>query len=266
MMLFSSFQNNDVILLHGVTGSGKTEIYIKLIEQALEQDQQVLYLLPEIALTKQIVERLQLVFGDKLGVYHSKYSDKERVEVWENIQNGRFKVIVGVRSSIFLPFDDLGLIIVDEEHDSSYKPFDPAPRYNAKDSAIVLAKLHHSNIILGSATPSVESYYQAKHGKYGLVELNKRYGDAQLPETHIINLNQEKRKNALKGLFSEYLLDAIKSAIENDEQVILFQNRRGYSPTVTCEVCNWIPKCNNCDISLTLHQYKRRNKLPLLRI
>ena len=254
--IIEKFQHKNTLLLHGITGSGKTEIYIKLIEHALEQEQQVLYLLPEIALTKQIVERLRAVFGDKLGVYHSKFSDTERVEVWENIQNGRFKVIVGVRSSIFLPFDDLGLIIVDEEHDSSYKQFDPAPRYNAKDTAIVLAKFHHANVLLGTATPSVESYYQAKHGKYELIELNNRYGSAHLPEIHVINLQEERRKNTLKGLFSHYLLESIKEAIKNGEQVILFQNRRGYSPTVTCEVCSWVPKCNNCDISLTLHQYK----------
>lgn len=254
--IIKKFQHRNTLLLHGITGSGKTEIYIKLIEHAIEQEQQVLYLLPEIALTKQIVERLRAVFGDKLGVYHSKFSDTERVEVWDNIKKGRFKVIVGVRSSIFLPFDDLGLIIVDEEHDSSYKQFDPAPRYNARDSAVVLAKFHHANILLGTATPSVETYYQAKHDKYELIELNNRYGAAHLPEMHIINLQEERRKNTLKGLFSHYLMESIKEAINKGEQVILFQNRRGYSPTVTCDVCNWIPKCNNCDISLTLHQYK----------
>ena len=254
--ILDTFSTKDTILLHGITGSGKTEIYIKLIEHALENDQQVLYLLPEIALTKQIVDRLRVIFGDQLGVYHSKFSDAERVETWENIQNGRFKIIVGIRSSIFLPFDDLGLIIVDEEHDSSYKQFDPAPRYNAKDAAVVLAKLHHAKIVLGTATPSIESYYQAKHGKYELIELNTRYGNAPLPKIHVINLQEERRKNTLKGLFSLYLLESITKALNNGEQVILFQNRRGYSPTITCEVCNWIPKCTQCDISLTLHQYK----------
>ena len=255
--ILNHFNNNSTLLLNGITGSGKTEIYIKLIERVLEQDQQVLFLLPEIALTKQIVERLRLIFGDQLGVYHSKFSDAERVEVWENIQNGRFKVIVGVRSSIFLPFENLGLIIVDEEHDTSYKQFDPAPRYNARDCAIVLGKIHHAQILLGSATPSIESYFQAKHNKYELVELNKRFGKATLPQIHIINLKEEKRKNTIKGLFSHYLLESIEGALKNNEQVILFQNRRGYSPTVTCEICNWIPKCTNCDISLTLHQYKK---------
>ena len=255
-LIIEKFQQVNTILLHGITGSGKTEIYIKLIEHALEQDQQVLYLLPEIALTKQIVERLRIIFGDQLGVYHSKFSDTERVEVWENIQQGRFKVIVGVRSSIFLPFNDLGLIIVDEEHDSSYKQFDPAPRYNAKDCAIVLAKLHHSNILLGTATPSIESYYHAKHQKYELIELNKRFGEAHLPEIKIINLQEERNKNTLKGLFSTYLLKEIETALAKNEQIILFQNRRGYSPTVTCNDCGWIPKCTRCDISLTLHQYK----------
>lgn len=254
--IVDKFQHKDTLLLHGITGSGKTEIYIKLIEHALEQDQQILYLLPEIALTKQIVDRLRLIFGDKLGVYHSKFSDAERVEVWENIQQGRFKIIIGVRSSIFLPFDDLGLIIVDEEHDGSYKQFDPAPRYNAKDTAVVLGKLHHAKVLLGTATPSVESYYQAKHEKYELIELNERYGSAILPKMHVINLQEERRKNTLKGLFSHYLIESIKKALALGEQIILFQNRRGYSPTVTCDVCNWIPKCTQCDISLTLHQYK----------
>lgn len=254
--ILSNFEKHDVTLLHGITGSGKTEIYISLIKKALAGGSQVLLLLPEIALTTQMVQRLRKVFGATLGVYHSRFSDNERVETWNGIISGKFKFIVGVRSSIFLPFDNLGLIIVDEEHDTSYKQYDPAPRYHARDVALVLAKLHHAKVLLGSATPAVETYYHAKQHKYGYVRLEKRYGDAQLPEIQIANLQQERKSKTLRGDFSKSLLTKIDTALQNKEQVILFQNRRGYSPMLQCEDCGWIPKCVNCAVSLTYHQYK----------
>ncbi len=254
--ILKGFEEHTATLLHGVTGSGKTEIYIDLIRKAMEGGSQVLYLLPEIALTTQIVQRLKKMFGSEMGVYHSKFSDNERVEVWNGVLTGKFRFVVGVRSAIFLPFDNLGLIIVDEEHDSSYKQHDPAPRYHARDVAMVIAQIHHAKVLLGSATPSVESYYQAKSGKYGLVTLRERFGEAQLPEIVFADLSQEKRRKTNKGEFSSLLLNEIKDTLQKNEQVILFQNRRGYSPMVQCEDCNWIPKCINCSVSLTYHQYR----------
>jgi len=254
--ILKGFESHTATLLHGVTGSGKTEIYIDLIRKALESGTQVLYLLPEIALTTQIVQRLKKMFGSEMGVYHSKFSDNERVEVWNGVRTGKFRFVVGVRSSIFLPFDNLGLIIVDEEHDPSYKQHDPAPRYHARDVALVMAQTHHAKVLLGSATPSVESYYQAKSGKYGLVTLTERFGEAQLPEIVFADLAKEKKRKTNKGEFSSLLLNEIGEALKNNNQVILFQNRRGYSPMVQCEDCNWIPKCINCSVSLTYHQYR----------
>ncbi|MGD1960293.1 MAG: primosomal protein N' [Fulvivirga sp.] len=255
--IIDEFKKRDTLLFHGITGSGKTEVYIKLIQEALEGSSQVLYLLPEIALTTQIVARLKKVFGDKMGVYHSKFSDNERVEVWRGVLNGIFQVVVGVRSSIFLPFDNLGLIIIDEEHESSYKQYDPAPRYNARDTALVLAGMHHAKVLLGSATPSIESYYNALEGKYGLVELSERFGEGKLPSFTVANMILERKKKLLKGEFSVELVEAIKAALSVQEQVILFQNRRGYSPYISCENCGWIPKCENCAVSLTYHQYRQ---------
>ena len=254
--ILTSFENQGVALLHGVTGSGKTEIYIDLIRKALESGSQVLYLLPEIALTTQIVQRLKKMFGSEMGVYHSKFSDNERVEVWNGVLTGKFKFVVGVRSSIFLPFDSLGLIIVDEEHDASYKQQDPAPRYHARDVAMVMAQLHHAKVLLGSATPSAESFYQAQQGKYGLATLTERFGEAQLPDILFADLSKERQRKMNKGEFSSFLLNEIKETISKKEQVILFQNRRGYSPMIQCEDCGWVPKCINCAVSLTYHQYR----------
>ncbi len=254
--ILKSFEQHGVTLLHGVTGSGKTEIYIDLTKRALESGSQVLYLLPEIALTTQIVQRLKKIFGNELGVYHSKFSDNERVEVWNGVLSGKFRFVVGVRSSVFLPFDNLGLIIVDEEHDSSYKQHDPAPRYNARDVAMMMGQLHHAKVLMGSATPSAESYYQAKQNKYGFIQMLDRFGEAVLPEIIFANLSQERKRKTLKGEFSSQLLKEIKETIDKKEQVILFQNRRGYSPMVQCEDCGWVPKCINCAVSLTYHQYR----------
>lgn len=254
--ILKNFETHPVTLLHGITGSGKTEIYINLIRKALDGGTQVLYLLPEIALTTQIVQRLKKVFGTTMGVYHSKFSDNERVEVWNGVLSGRFRFVVGVRSSIFLPFDNLGLIIVDEEHDTSYKQQEPAPRYHARDVALMMGHWHHAKVLLGSATPSVETYYQAMNKKYGFVQLHKRYGDARLPEVILADMSQERRNKTIKGDFSRTLLKAIGEALAQHEQVIIFQNRRGYSPMVHCEDCSWVPKCINCSVSLTYHQYK----------
>lgn len=254
--ILSSFKEQGITLLHGITGSGKTEIYISLIKQAIEGGSQVLYLLPEIALTTQIVQRLKKIFGASMGVYHSRFSDNERVEVWNGILNGRFRFVVGVRSSIFLPFDNLGLIIVDEEHDASYKQQEPAPRYHARDVALVMAQMHHAKVLLGSATPSVETYFQATHGKYGLVKLDKRFGEAQLPKVVLADMGQERKQKTVKGEFSRLLLKSIEDALSKKEQVIIFQNRRGYSPMVNCEDCGWVPKCINCAVSLTYHQFR----------
>ncbi|HEX5171898.1 MAG TPA: primosomal protein N' [Cyclobacteriaceae bacterium] len=254
--ILQRFVDKNITLFHGITGSGKTEIYINLIKQALDGGSQVLYLLPEIALTTQIVQRLKKIFGNTMGVYHSKFSDNERVEVWKSVLTGRFKFVVGVRSSIFLPFDNLGLVIVDEEHDASYKQQEPAPRYHARDVAMVIGQMHHAKVLLGSATPSVESYYHAQQGKYGLVRLDKRFGEAQLPLVRIADMGQERKQKTIKGEFSRTLLNAISETLGKKEQVIIFQNRRGYSPTVSCEDCGWVPKCINCAVSLTYHQFR----------
>ncbi len=254
--IFKSFDTHGITLLHGITGSGKTEIYINLIKKALESNAQVLYLLPEIALTTQIVHRLKKVFGSTMGVYHSKFSDNERVEVWNGVLNGTLQFVIGVRSSIFLPFDNLGLIIIDEEHDASYKQQEPAPRYHARDAALMMGQLHHAKVLLGSATPSVETYFHASQNKYGLVTLTKRFGDAQLPQIILADMGRERKSKTLKGEFSGLLLRNIEETLTRKEQVIIFQNRRGYSPMVNCEDCGWVPKCVNCAVSLTYHQYK----------
>lgn len=254
--IIQAFEKHTAVLLHGITGSGKTEIYIDLIKKALAGGSQVLYLLPEIALTTQIVQRLKKVFGSAMGIYHSRFSDNERVEVWNGVLSGKFKFVVGVRSSVFLPFDNLGLIIVDEEHDTSYKQQEPAPRYHARDVALVIGQLHHAKVLMGSATPSVESYFQAQQDKYGYVQLDKRYGDAKLPEVVLADLGLERRSKTIKGDFSGTLLRAITETLAQQEQVIIFQNRRGYSPMVNCQDCAWVPKCINCAVSLTYHQYR----------
>ena len=252
--IMTQFERQNIVLLHGITGSGKTEVYIDLIQQALGSGSQVLYLLPEIALTTQIVVRLQRVFGDKMGIYHSKFSDNERVEVWKGVVSGQYQFVVGVRSSVFLPFDNLGLIIVDEEHETSYKQHDPAPRYHARDVAMMLAHWQQAKVLLGSATPSLESYYQAKQGRYGLVELFKRFGDATLPNILLVNTKVEKRQKTMKAEFSSVLLTALEMNMARKEQTILFQNRRGYSPYMQCEDCDWTAECDNCAVSLTYHQ------------
>ena len=245
-----------VTLLHGVTSSGKTEIYIHLIQKAINEKKQVLYLLPEIALTIQITERLKAVFGDQLGIYHSKYSDAERVEIWQKqLSDNPYSVILGARSAIFLPFHRLGLIIIDEEHDQSYKQQDPAPRYHARSAAIVLGQMYpEAKTLLGTATPSMESYYNAKQGKYGLVELTRRYKDIQLPKIEIVDIKDLYRRKIMKGAFSPRLLSAVREALGRGEQAILFQNRRGFAPMVECRQCGWVPKCPNCDVSLTHHK------------
>ncbi|POY35511.1 primosomal protein N' [Solitalea longa] len=247
------------VLLHGVTASGKTQIYIKLIENCIKEGRQALYLLPEIALTAQMIQRLQAYFGDNVGVYHSKYNDNERAEVWQKTLNNQYKIILGARSSVFLPYANLGLIIVDEEHENSFKQFDPAPRYNARDTALFLANLHGSNILLGSATPSVESYYNATSNRYKLVSLNERFGGVQLPEIQVADLQQERKQKSMRSHFSGLLYTEIELALNRKEQVILFQNRRGYAPMLMCGTCGFTPKCVNCDISLTYH--KHDNKL-----
>lgn len=257
--LQASFKTQSVCLLHGVTSSGKTLLYIKLIEQYIQQRKQVLYLLPEIALTSQIIRRLQQHFGGYIGIYHSKFSQNERVEIWNKVKSGELAVVLGARSSLFLPFDDLGLIIVDEEHDASYKQQDPAPRYHARDAAVYYASLCNAKVLLGSATPSVETYYNATSGKYGLVELMERYGGVKMPAIEIIDTKRILSKERAKVILTPQLSDAITSTLEQQKQVILFQNRRGYSPYQVCEVCGWIPKCKYCDVSLNFH--KITNKL-----
>jgi primosomal protein N' (replication factor Y) len=251
--ILSNFQEKDVVLLHGITGSGKTEIYIDLIQQVLAGGSQVLFLLPEIALTTQIVVRMKRVFGDKMGVYHSKFSDNERVEVWRGVLEGKYQFVVGVRSAVFLPMDNLGLVIIDEEHESSYKQYDPAPRYHARDVGIMLGLKQGAKILLGSATPSLESYYQATTGKYGLVTLNQRYGNAQLPDIHLIDLKAERKAKTMKNDFSGTLCKHIEHNLAIGEQTIIFQNRRGYSPYLNCQECNWIGECEQCAVSLTYH-------------
>lgn len=250
-----SFLKKNVTLLHGVTSSGKTEIYIHLIRQALEQKKQVLYLLPEIALTVQIMQRLQHVFGNRLGIYHSKYSDAERVEIWQKqLSRHPYDVILGARSAVLLPFQHLGLVIIDEEHETSYKQQDPAPRYHARSAAIVLAQMFGAKTLLGTATPSLESYYNAKTGKYGLVTLQERYKGIELPEIQIVDIQDLQRRKMMNGLFSPLLLAKTREALERGEQVILFQNRRGYAPMIECKQCGWVPHCQHCDVSLTFHR------------
>ncbi len=248
------FKQKDVVLLHGVTSSGKTQIYIRLIEDIINSGKQVLYLLPEIALTTHIIERLRQYFGSSIGVYHSRFNDNERVEVWQKVLNHEYKVVLGARSSVFLPFNDLGLIIVDEEHETSYKQFDPAPRYNARDAAIYLANMYQGKVLLGSATPSFETYYNARMHKYGLVELTERFGGVELPKTEVVSITEETKKKTMQSHFTSVLMEDMKKALANKEQVILFQNRRGYAPLLVCKVCAYTPKCINCDVSLTYHK------------
>ena len=253
--ILMQMMKKDVVLLHGVTSSGKTEIYIHLIRKAIEEHKQVLYLLPEIALTVQIMERLHRVFGDRLGIYHSKYSDAERVEIWQKqLSDQPYDVILGARSAVFLPFKNLGLVIIDEEHETSFKQQDPAPRYHARSAAIVLAKMYGAKTLLGTATPSMESYYNAQQGKYGLVELKTRYKGVQLPEIQVVDVKDLRHRKMMSGPFSPQLLAAVREALKNGQQAILFQNRRGFAPMVECKVCGWVPKCKNCDVSLTLHK------------
>ena len=255
-----SFETKNTALLHGVTSSGKTEIYVQLIEEILKQKKQVLYMLPEIALTTQLISRLQYYFGEKISVYHSKYSISERVEVWNNVLENKPKaqVIIGARSSLFLPFFKLGLIIVDEEHEPSFKQYAPSPRYNGRDSAVVLAKLHNAKVLMGSATPSLESYYNAKNDRYGLITLKKRFGNVMMPAIELVDIKEKYRKKLMNGHFSDRLLEEINLSLKNNEQVILFQNRRGYSPVIECNTCGVSPQCPNCDVSLTYHQYKNQ--------
>ncbi|NQX99350.1 MAG: primosomal protein N', partial [Flavobacteriales bacterium] len=257
----TQFKEKDVILLHGVTSSGKTEIYIKLIQEAIEKGKQVLYLLPEIALTTQLITRLQKVFGDIIGVYHSKFNENERVEVWNKVldfeatKSSKFQIVMGARSAMFLPFSNLGLIIIDEEHENSFKQYNPAPRYNARDTSIVLANIHKAKVLMGSATPAVETYWNAKEGKYGLVEITKRHGGVQMPEILCADIKEATRKKKMKSHFSPLLMELMEEAFKNKEQIILFQNRRGYAPFMICEECGHVPECNNCDVSLTYHKH-----------
>jgi len=256
-----AFNTYNTVLLHGVTSSGKTEIYVKKIETVLAQGKQALYLVPEIALTSQLVQRLQKYFGNQIAVYHSRYSQNERLEVWNHVlnQSENARVVIGARSSVFLPFSNLGLVIVDEEHEQSYKQFDPSPRYHARDTAIVLASLYHSKTLLGSATPSIESFFNAtKEDKFGYVALTKRFNNVLMPEIELVDLTDKYKRKRMTGHFSDRLVTEIKEALDVDSQVILFQNRRGYSPVVSCNTCGHTPECPNCDVSLTFHQYKNQ--------
>lgn len=246
---------HNVTLLHGVTSSGKTEIYIHLIFKALQEHKQVLYLLPEIALTVQITNRLRCVFGNKLGIYHSRYNDEERVEIWQKqLSNEPYEVILGARSAVFLPFQRLGLVIIDEEHENSFKQQDPAPRYHARSVAIVLAQMYGAKTLLGTATPSIESYRNAQLGKYGLVTLSQRYKDIQLPTIEVVDIKDLRRRKLMSGPFSPHLIAAVRNALQRGEQAILFQNRRGFAPMIECRTCGWVPHCPNCDVSLTYHK------------
>ena len=257
------FKEKDVCLLHGVTGSGKTEIYIDLIQEQLELGKQILFLLPEIALTTQLIQRLSKHFGEAIGVYHSKFNQNERIEIWNHVLNNhpsKYRIVMGARSSIFLPFKDLGLIIVDEEHESSFKQYDPSPRYNARDCSIVLGMTHKAKVLLGSATPSIETYYNAKEGKFGFVELAKRHGGIQLPEIFCADIKLEKKNKTMYSHISSYLLNMMEEELKIGNQVILFQNRRGYTPSWNCEICNWTPTCKSCDVSLTYHKHSNTLK------
>ena len=253
-----AFKDKPVTLLYGVTSSGKTQIYIKLIEEYLEKGQQVLYLLPEIALTAQIIDRLQHYFGNKIAVYHSKFNDNEKAEIWEKVLNNDVQIILGARSALFLPFKDLGMVIVDEEHEASYKQYDPAPRYHARDVAIVLGNIYKAKVLLGSATPSLETYFNAKSDKYGLVKLMERYSGVQMPDIEVISISEQRAKKAIVENFSNILLQNIEETVARKEQVILFQNRRGYVPILICKTCGNTPKCVNCDVSLTYHKSSNR--------
>lgn len=253
----SQFVEQAVVLLYGVTSSGKTEIYVKLIQEQLEAGKQVLFLLPEIALTTQLISRLKKYFGDLVGVYHSRFNQNERIEIWNKVLTNdpnQFRIILGARSAVFLPFQNLGLVIVDEEHENSFKQFDPAPRYNARDTAIVLGSLYKAKVLLGSATPSIESFYNAKEGRYGLVTLKERFGGVKMPEIFCADIEKETKQKTMKSHFSSFLMEEMALAFENKEQVILFQNRRGYNPVWACEMCGWTPQCKNCDVSLTYHK------------
>ncbi len=256
----TSFEEKEVVLLHGVTSSGKTEIYVRLIEEVISTGKQVLYMLPEIALTTQLISRLQKYFGEKISVYHSKFSVNERVEVWQNVlaEKPKAQIVIGARSSLFLPFKNIGLIIVDEEHEPSFKQYSPAPRYHARDAAIVLADFHKAKLLMGSATPSLESYHNAKNGKYGLVTLNKRFGNVLMPEIELVDIKEKTRKKQMTGHFSDRLLEEMREVLKEGEQVILFQNRRGFSPVVECTTCGVSPQCPNCDVSLTFHKHKNQ--------
>lgn len=253
-----TFETFNITLLHGVTSSGKTEVYVKLIEEAIAKGRQVLYLLPEIALTTQLVNRLETYFGGKVSVYHSKYSSHERLELWNNVLHNQPKaqIVLGARSSIFLPFHDLGLVIVDEEHETSFKQFDPAPRYHARDAAIMLASLFNSKTLLGSATPSLESYHNVKQGKYGLVEITHRFNEVLMPDIELVDIQDKQKRKRMTGRFSDRLIEEMTEALKVGHQIILFQNRRGFSPIVECATCGHAPQCPNCDVSLTFHQYK----------
>ena len=256
----NSFIQKEVCLLHGVTSSGKTEIYIKLIEEYIKKEKQVLYLLPEIALTTQLVARLRDYFGNKVAVYHSKYSNNERVEVWQQVleRSPKAQIVIGARSALFLPFSNLGLVIVDEEHEQTFKQVDPAPRYHARDASIVLANSHKAKVLLGSATPSIETYYNAQSGKYGLVEIFKRYGNVRMPEIELVDLKDKYFRKKMSGHFSDTLIENITTALSLGEQVILFQNRRGFSPIIECLTCGHVPQCPQCDVSLTYHKHKNQ--------
>lgn len=254
-----TWRHQDVCLLHGVTSSGKTEVYIHLIKEVIEEGKQVLFMLPEIVLTAQLTDRLKKVFGDRLGVYHSRYPDGERVEVYQKmLSDTPYDIIVGVRSSVFLPFRNLGLIIIDEEHETSFKQQDPAPRYQARNVALVMARAAGAKTLLGSATPSLESYFNAETGKYGLVQLNKRYGNVLLPQIEVVDMRETARKKMMNGPFTPQLTERIRKALQHGKQVILFQNRRGYAPMMECRTCGWIPRCQKCDVSLTLHRNMRQ--------
>ncbi len=255
----SSFKENKVTLLHGVTSSGKTEVYVKLIAEVLSEGKQVLFLLPEIALTTQLIKRLELYFNTRISVFHSKYSLNERTEVWNNVLKNKEKaqIILGARSSVFLPFSNLGLIVIDEEHEGSFKQFDPAPRYHARDTAIVLGHMHGANVLLGSATPSIESYHNARTGKYGFAEITKRYANVLMPEIELVDIKDKMKRKRMTGHFSDRLLEEITETLAENEQIIIFQNRRGYAPIMECVTCGESPQCPNCDVSLTYHQYKK---------
>ncbi|MDE7109052.1 MAG: primosomal protein N', partial [Muribaculaceae bacterium] len=253
--ILSSLRDNPIHLLHGVTGSGKTEIYTHLIAKALEEGNQVLFLVPEISLTTQLSDRLRKVFGKRLLVYHSKFSDSERVDIWQRLLTGNEPLVVlGARSSVFLPFASLGLVIVDEEHEASFKQYDPAPRYNARDVALMLARMHGAKSLLGSATPSIETYYKAKNGKYGLTTLSERFEGATLPDVEIIDMKEMRKRKEVKGILSSPLRKRILDTLTNHRQAIMFQNRRGFAPVVVCDQCGWSPKCRDCDVSLVYHK------------